>query len=92
MRLRWLHFFLASHVHDALRATGGLRGAFDVSLLRKANQHPCYANESDNTALSLLPSPQEPLLPGMEHVCGARRGIISCAAESLRCALDRGSA
>ena len=90
---RWLHFVFALHIHDYLRVTPGLQGAFDVSLLRAANKHACYANESDRSALALVPPTREPMLPGMANVCGARRGTISCSRDfSMRCVLDERAA
>ncbi len=59
----------------------------DVGLLRGAAKHACVLNAT--VPVSQLPPIDEPMRPGMEHVCGAMRGTIRCAAHSLRCALNR---
>lgn len=85
---RWLHFLLAVHVHDALSASNGLRGApFHVSLLRHAKHEGCYVNAS---VAHLLPAPTEPLFAGSRHLC-PMRGAIRCHYHSLKCALVRDS-
>ena len=85
---RWLHFFLATHVHDALGASDGLRGAMlHVSLMRHAKHEGCYVNTS---VAHLLPSPSEPLYAASKHLC-PMRGAIRCHFHSLKCALLRDS-
>ena len=85
---RWLHFLFAAHIHEALNASAGMRAAhIDVGLIRTATTHACVINATVPAAQ--LPPIDEPMLPGMERVCGAMRGSIRCEASSLRCALHR---
>ena len=53
LRLRWLHFLWAAHIHDALRVGGGLQPLpVHVSLMRKviAPSSPRPPNASRVTA------------------------------------------
>ena len=90
IRPPFLHYFFGVHIHDALRASAGLRGApVHVSLIRNVRDGRCYSNVS---VRHLLPPPSKalssPLFPGMDHVCPFR-GQIRCHVHSRRCALQR---
>ena len=81
IRVRWLHFFFAAHIHDALRATGGLRAIPlpDLTLARWALDVPplrCGFNRSFETE---LPPPPPLMYAGMRNLCSApMRGLAQC--------------
>jgi len=81
IRVRWMHFYLAAHIHDALRATAGLRSIPlpDLTLARWAPDSPplrCGFNRSFETQ---LPPPPPLMYTGMRNLCSApMRGLAHC--------------
>ena len=83
--LRWLHVFIAAHVHDALRATQGVRPLTGgLRLMRTVSEPwPCETNVS---VARLLPPPPKLMYWGVaEGVCGQRRGAVVCRGDRRSC-------
>lgn len=92
IRLPWMHFYWAAHVHHALEAAAGvralpLRAYVDVWLPRQGDSRMCRTNGS---VAALLPPRPEPVWNGFQHaLCPPHEhGRIVCRWTSPRCMAD----
>ena len=90
IRMPWMHFYWAAHVHHAVGAAAGVRALpvramIDVWLPRQGSERMCRTNASVH---ALLPTRPEPVWNGLQHALCPDRGQIACRWTSPRCLAD----
>jgi len=78
IKMRWLHFLFALHIHDALRLTYGVQAAFDGIDLVRMQRGKSPSCEPNVSVAHLMPTHRRLMYRGMMSVCGAMRGTVIC--------------
>ena len=90
IRVAWLHFFWAAHVHHALGVSEGVRPAIEAgtefNLVRLAASSRFCKTSALVANASVLPAVRPPVWGNMANALCPRVGTVSCHWTSQRCA------